>query len=64
MKIVIHTIRTMSKEELVSYCGTLREIGVPIETIRELLITGKGKWTTEEDGGGTVTTSYEVIDSE
>lgn len=64
MKIVINTIRTVSKEDLIRYCTTLREIGVPIKVVRELLISGKAEWTTPEENGGMVTTSYEVIDSE
>lgn len=62
MKVAINTIRTISKEDFITYCGTLREIGVPIEVVRELLITGKAEWTSPADNGGMVVTSYEVLD--
>jgi hypothetical protein len=64
MKVAINTIRTISKKDFVDYCVTLRKIGVPLEVIREFMISGKAEWTTPDDNGGIVTTSYEVLDQE
>lgn len=52
MKIAVTTLRTLSRDQFVSYCALLREIGVPIKTVGELVRTGRGEWTTHECNGG------------